>query len=91
MKDDAGFNELELQATIIPGQAGWPPPEHAHWIKLHALADQARASVRAAFALMDGIDNDPDLSPQGRQRKKCKAAIDMLTEMQNSKALTQAQ
>jgi hypothetical protein len=42
-------------------QAEWPPPKQMHWIAWHALADEVRACVRAAFALMDKIDRDCDL------------------------------
>ena len=42
MMSDKEFAELELRATICPGQCQWPTPEHIHWQKLHAAANEAR-------------------------------------------------
>jgi hypothetical protein len=47
--DDRTFNELKLQATIVPKQGSWPKPEVAHWIRLHECANEARELVRQAF------------------------------------------
>ena len=72
--NDAEFSELQLRATIVPQQARWPAPEYLHWQRLHAAADEARDRVRKAYALMDEIDRNADLSPEGKERQRRKVA-----------------
>jgi hypothetical protein len=49
MMSDKEFTELELRASICPGQCGWPKPEYVHWQKLHAAGNEARARVSKAY------------------------------------------
>ena len=58
MKEAADFDELKLKSRSSRQQGWGLLPHHVHWIKLHSVADQARASVRAVFVLMDDIDKD---------------------------------
>ena len=44
MMSDKEFGELELRATICPGQCNWPIPDVPHWQKLHEAANE-RVSV----------------------------------------------
>jgi hypothetical protein len=88
--DDAAFDALKLKMTIVPGQTGWPPPEYLHWRYLHECTDEARASVSKAYAKMAAIDADPDLSPQGKQRRRREAAAQALAELEASSTLKRA-
>jgi hypothetical protein len=88
--DDKKFDELKLRMTIVPGQARWPEPKYIHWEKLHAVADEARDRVAKAWAAMDEIDADRDLSSEGRDRKKKKLAAEVIADFQKSKALVGA-
>lgn len=47
--------------------------------------------VSTAYTLMSDVDSDPDLSMQGRQRKKHRIAMQAIADIQSSEALTQAQ
>ena len=72
--NDAELSELRLRATIVPQQARWPAPEYLHWQKLHAVPDEARGRVSKAYALMDEIDRNADLSPAGKDRQRRQVA-----------------
>jgi hypothetical protein len=84
------FDELKLRATIVPEQVRWPAPDFVHWQRLHAVADEARDRVTKAWAAMDEIDADGDLSSEGRARKKKKLAAEAIADFQKSKALVDA-
>ena len=88
--DDKAFDELKLRATIVPQQVRWPAPDFVHWQRLHAVADEARERVATAWATMDEIDADRDLSSEGRERKKKKLAAEAIADFQKSKALVNA-
>lgn len=98
--NDVEFTELQLRAEIVPQQARWPEPNTEaslvgdrptlrglHWEKLHACADEARQRVAQVRAAFDAIDNDSDLSKEGRDRKKKTYAADAIADFQRSKAL----
>jgi hypothetical protein len=53
MMSDKEFAELELRATICPGQCGWPKPENIIWQKLHAVPNEARERVSKVYAQID--------------------------------------
>ena len=61
-----------------------------HWAKLHALKHEARERVAQAWAGMDEIDADRDLSPEGKDRQKKRYAADAIAAFQASKALVDA-
>lgn len=88
--NDNDYNELKLRAQIVPEQSRWSAPEYVHWQKLHAAADEARDRVGQAFALMDAIDADADLSPEGKERQRKKAAVQALADFEASKTLDRA-
>jgi hypothetical protein len=60
--DDKKFDDLTIHMTILPEAHKWPSPDYAHWQRLHALADEARSRVAKAFAALDEIDHNPDLT-----------------------------
>lgn len=88
--NDTEFLELQLRATIVPQQARWPAPEFLHWQKLHAAADEARDRLRRAYVLMDEIDRNPDLSPEGKERQTKEAAVQSIANFEASKSLARA-
>ena len=88
--DDTSFDELTLRATIIPQQARWPAPDFVHWQRIHAVADEARERVAKAWAAMDAVDGDRDLSREGRSRKKEKLAAEAIADCHKSKSLDEA-
>jgi hypothetical protein len=88
MMSDKEFAELELRATICPGQCEWPKPEYVHWQKLHEAANEARARVSKAYTQMDEIDRNADLSREGKERQRGKAAAQAIAKFEVSKTLT---
>jgi hypothetical protein len=61
-----------------------------HWQKLHASADEARERIAQAWAAMDEIEKNGDLSPEGKERQKKKIALQALAEFEKSKTLATA-
>src|SRR4029453_4104948 len=88
--NDKEFAELELRATICPGQCGWPKPENIIWQKLHAVPNEARERVRKVYAQMDEIDSNADLSRDGKYRQRCKTATQAIADLEASKTLARA-
>lgn len=87
---DKEYNKLKIHMTILPELHKWPPPDHAHWQRLHALADEARSRVTKAFTAMDEIDHNPDLTPEGKAKERFKLAEQAITNFHKSKALENA-
>ena len=87
---DSEFDALHLKASIVPTQARWPEPQVLHWIKLHACADEARDRVAQAWAAMAEIDNNGDLCPDGKQRRKQEVALEALAQFEKSNTLAAA-
>ena len=98
-----GFQSLKLKALICPEQARWPSPDvqlalkgivwtakGLHWEKLHASADEARDRVAKAWAEMDEIDRDRDLSFEGKVRRKRRLAAEGIADFEKSRALAEA-
>jgi hypothetical protein len=90
MMSDKEFAELELRATICPGQCEWPKPEYVHWQKLHEAATEARERVKKAYMQMDEIDRDADLSRDGKYRQRSKTAAQAIADFEASKTLARA-
>ncbi|MGZ9272365.1 MAG: hypothetical protein ACXW6T_24850 [Candidatus Binatia bacterium] len=88
--DDKAFDELKLRATIVPQQVRWPAPDFVHWQRLHAAADEARERVRKACMLMAEIDRNADLSREGKERQRRKAALQAIADFEASKTLARA-
>ena len=88
--NEKDFFELELRAQIVPQQARWPAPEHVHWQRLHAVADEARERVSNAYMLMDEIDRNADLSPEGKDRQRRQVAAQAIADFEASKTLARA-
>jgi hypothetical protein len=88
--NDKEFAELELRATICPGQCEWPKPENIIWQKLHAVPNEARERVSKVYAQMDEIDGNADLSREDKQHQRCEVAAQALAEFEASKTLMRA-
>jgi cysteinyl-tRNA synthetase len=88
--NDKQFSELELRMMIVPHQVGWPAPEYLHWQRLHEAADEARERVSKAYAQMDEIDRNPDLSREGKERQRRKTAAQAIADLEASKTLARA-
>jgi hypothetical protein len=88
--NDKEFSELQLRATIVPGQARWPAPEHVHWQRLHEAVNEARERVSKAYVQMDEIDRNADLSRDGKYRQRCKSAAQAIADFEASKTLARA-
>ena len=88
--NDREYLELQLRMTIVPYQVRWPAPEHVHWQRLHEAADEARERVSKAYAQMDEIDRDADLSRDGKDRQRRKAAAQAVADFEASRTLARA-
>jgi hypothetical protein len=88
--DDKDFAELQLRATIVPQQARWPEPKYTHWQKLHAVPDEARQRVAKAYAAMDAVDKDQNLSVEGKKHARAKVVEQALAELKRSTTLEKA-
>ena len=90
MMSDSEFAELELRATICPGQCRWPKPEYVHWQKLHAVPNEARERVSRAYTQMDEIDGNAELSREDKHYQRCEVVAQALAEFEASKTLMRA-
>src|ERR1043166_3098254 len=90
MMSDKEFADLELRATICPGQCKWPKPEYVHWQKLHEAANEVRERVRKAYSAMDEIDCETDLSRDGKYHQRSKIAAQAIADFEASKTLARA-
>ena len=76
--------------TIVPEQARWPAPEHSHWQHLHQVVDEARERVSKAYAQMDEIDRNADLSRDGKESQRRKTAARAVADFEASRTLARA-
>jgi hypothetical protein len=90
MMSEREFAELELRATICPGQCEWPKSEYVHWQKLHAAGNEARARVSKAYAQVDETDRNTDLSGDDKYRERSKIADEAIADFEASKTLARA-
>ena len=88
--NDKEFSELQLRIMIVPQQVRWPAPEYLHWQRLHEAANEARERVSKAYVQMDVIDRDADLSREGKERQRRKAAAQAIADFEASKTLARA-
>jgi hypothetical protein len=90
MMSDKEFAELELRATICPGQCEWPAPEYPPWQRLHEAGNEARSRVSKFYTLADEIDRNTDLSPDDKYRQRSKTADEAIADFELSKTLARA-
>jgi hypothetical protein len=87
--NDREYLELQLRATIVPHQVRWPA-EHVHWQRLHQVVNEARERMSKAHMQMDDIDRNADLSREGKERQRRKAAAQAVADFEASKTLARA-
>jgi hypothetical protein len=87
--NDREYLELQLRATIVPHQVRWPG-EPVHWQRLHEAVDEARERVSKAYVQMDEIDHNAELSRDGKERQRRRAAAQAVADFEESKTLTRA-
>ena len=88
--DDKKFDDLKIHMTILPEAHKWPAPDYTHWERLHAVANEARSRVAKAFAALDEIDHNPDLTAEGKAKERVKLAEKAVADFHKSNALENA-
>jgi hypothetical protein len=86
---DEQWADLQLRASICPHQARWPTGD-VHWRRLHEVAAEARGRVRRAYAAMDEIDSNADLSREDKERERRKIAGQAVADFEASRTLLRA-
>jgi hypothetical protein len=81
--NDKEFTELRLK-TICPSADEIPSAEH-HQQVFKAAAKELRDLVGDAYAKLDALDTNPDLSVEGKQRHQRKIASDAITKIERSR------
>ena len=89
MKDEE-FAELKIKATICPEAIRWPT-EYTHWKKLHGAVNEARDCTARALRAMDEVDQNADLSAEGRIKERTRIAERAISDFGKSSALSDAQ
>jgi hypothetical protein len=87
--NDKEFLELHLKMTIGARQGRWPQ-EPVHWRKLHAVVDEARARVGRAYAAMDEIDRNANLSREDKNNRRQAIASRAIADFDGSRTLARA-
>lgn len=101
--NDTEFFQLQLKAQICPRQCRWPKPDVTfsiagnkpmatgmHWQRLHEAANEVREHVSKAYSVMDQIDCNSALSPDGKCHQRSKTAAEGIADLEASKALARA-
>ena len=87
---DAEYFDLKIKATICPEAIRWPT-EYTHWKKLGAAVTEARERVSKALKAMDEVDQNADLSAEGRIKERTRIAERAISDFGKSSALSDAQ
>ena len=87
---DSDYNELKLKVTICPEQVRWPT-QFTHWERLHRVVNEARERVGKAYAPMDEVDANSDLTAEGKSKERAKLAERAAADFGKSSALSDAQ
>jgi hypothetical protein len=86
---DQEWADLQLRASICPRQPSWPT-EHMQWQRLHEVAKEARERVRRAYAAMDEIDSNADLSREDKNDQRQRIAAQAVADFEASRTLARA-
>ncbi|MCP4287542.1 MAG: hypothetical protein GY792_24400 [Gammaproteobacteria bacterium] len=78
--DDKEFEALQLRASLCPHWEEWPN-EHIHWQLLGGCIDDLRKRVSTAYDLMSAVDQDANLSSEGRKNQKAKIAQEAIADL----------
>ena len=89
--EDKAYEDLKLKATLMPEATRWHAmPRVYHWEKLQECAAEVYQRVSHAYELIDAVDANPDLSPEGRIKARTKVAEKAISEFRASGALEKA-
>jgi hypothetical protein len=87
--NDQEFSELAIAASIAPQQVDWPN-DLSHWQRLNECVVAARAAVSKMQAAITKVENDRELSREGKAAKRSEIAKQALASLEKSTALTKA-
>jgi len=92
MMNNKEYEALQLRASLCPGlEVEWEnPPEHTHWIELHRAANELREVVAHARAGVKAIDQDQDLTPPARKRRKHELARQTMAVLEKVPSIEKA-
>ena len=88
--DDKAYNDLKIRAVLMPELARWPELKYYQWQKLHQVANEAHDRVSRACALLDEVDADRDLTPEGKIKKRAAIAERAVADFRKSTTLENA-
>jgi hypothetical protein len=90
------WRELKLKFLICPQQVRWPTPNvnfgfsddkttisGMQWEVLHNAVDELRSVVRKAWACIDEIEAERNLSAEAKRAKKARIVDQLIAELQN--------
>jgi hypothetical protein len=97
------WRELKLKFLICPQQVRWPTLNvnfgfsgdkttisGMQWEVLHNAVGELRSVVRKAWACMDAIQAERNLSAEAKRAKKARIVDQLIAELETSKALSAA-
>ena len=86
------FEALQLRASICPSlETEWEPPKsYTYWAHLHEAANELREVVGHARAGVASIEQDKDLAPDARKRKKHELARQTMTQLEKLSSIAKA-
>ena len=88
--DDKAYNDLKIRAVLMPESSRWPEPKFYQWQKLHQCSDEAFDRVARAHELLDAVDANPDLTPEGKAKERTKIAEKAVSDFRKSNTLENA-
>ena len=89
--DDKAYEDLKLKVVLMPEATRWhEQPKVWHWTKLQECAAEAHQRVSRAYELLDAVDANPDLSPEGRIKARAKIAEKAVSDFRASNTLEKA-
>jgi hypothetical protein len=82
------WSNLEMDVGIL--SARWPKIETTYWNALRESVDVLRHMMQMLNDRFDAVEQDADLSPQGRIRRRVDIARDVLSELSDYAPMTKA-
>ena len=94
--DHDGRQRIRRNCNCAPDYVrGWKPNgsrqnSYQHWTDLHRAANELRDAVTHARAGVEAIDQDKDLTPDARKRKKHELARQTMTQLEKIPSVEKA-
>lgn len=89
--EDKAYQDLKLKATLMPEATRWREmPVVDHWQKLQRVEAEAHDRVARAYAALDAINADGNLSEQGKADACRKLAEKAVADFRKSDTLERA-